>query len=115
MLDRVILIIKALTCRPIVIIGRIQQANLSLPVAGSHPRFTEKTKTNNIATQKDGAETPNKEIIVKILSRNEYCLIADTIPKRMPTTNPKTTLPKVRIKVVGYRLRISSTTGRFVL
>ena len=110
MLDLVIRIIEALVCSPIVATGNIQYLNPYVPVGGNQPNSTEKISTSNIAIQKEGAETPKREIPVKMRSKIEYCLIEEIIPIGTPIKMPNATLPKVNVNVIGYRDIISSKT-----
>ena len=100
-LERVIRMIEALVCRPIVTTGSIQYSKLYVPVGGSQPSFSEKISTSSMAIQKEGADTPNREIPVKTRSKMEYCLTEDIIPIGTPIRIPKATLPKVNFRVIG--------------
>ena len=65
-----------------------------MPEDGSQPRFSEKMMTRISANQKVGTAIKNRVINMVILSRTEYCLIADIIPTGMPMIT-ENTIPEV--------------------
>ena len=77
-----------------------------MPDDGSQPRFSEKMMTRINANQKVGTAIKNRVINMVMLSRTEYCLIADMIPTGMPMMT-ENTIPDVASTCLLYTSAVS--------
>ena len=64
--------------------------------------------------QNVGIDTPIRPKTLQILSRTEYCLVAEMTPKLTPTITMNVVLSAVSKSVVGKRCMISFRTGCLV-
>ena len=84
--ERVVRIIAAAEIKPSVNDGRIQYSGPYVPDAGSHRRFTAKISTSIMPSQKFGIATPSRPTAEDSVSNSEYWRMAETMPKKMPST-----------------------------
>ena len=79
---------------------------------GSQPSCTPKRIIRSSASQKSGVAKPTNTNIVVILSKNEYCRVADSTP--MGTASPMMIAISIRLRnsVMGSRSPILARTGR---
>jgi hypothetical protein len=66
---------------------------------GNQPKYRENTRIKIIARKKDGVETERSEKIIKKLSRNLFCLIAEIMPITMPMMAATMVPPTAKTRV----------------
>ena len=101
----------AATPVPRVIAGSIKLANPISPPDGSHPSRTEKSSISISPNQKLGMETPNNAKTIVVLSKAEYCFVAEIIPTGIPIATAIIIPAIVNFKVAGNLERTSSNTA----
>jgi hypothetical protein len=84
------------------------------PEEGSQPRYTEKNRISKRPSQKTGMEIPIMAKIMLMESNQEYCFVADIIPKGIPIKIAINMERAASLRVTGKAVSISWETGLLV-
>ena len=113
--DRVILVMIANELALNVNAGNTNDLKVLNPAEGNQPSLAANTRINIKPNQKFGIDTPINAATIDVLSRNEYCRVAEITPSDTPITMANSIAQNERSSVFGNLAIISLTTGLFVV